>query len=145
MGWIKFNDFKTADNRESGIQMSQHLDLIGDYAGVFNALLIGASNNTEAALLRGNPWGITGPRTENWQVVNASFYNYNWGMAAAFGSCSHCWHPQTTDQGAREYTVSGIYMENVNRRIRYGEKMDIYHDLDGSLTGMGPDSWTSQY
>jgi hypothetical protein len=41
MGWIKFNDFKTADNRECGIQMSQHLDLIGDYAGIFNALLIG--------------------------------------------------------------------------------------------------------
>lgn len=66
MGWIKFNNFKTADNRESGIQMSQHLDLIGDYAGIFNALLIGASNNTEAALTYANPWGIIGPRTENW-------------------------------------------------------------------------------
>lgn len=101
MGWIKFNDFKVADNRECGIQMSQHFHLIGDYGGVFNALLIGQSNNTEEALLRGNPWGIIGPRTENWQIRGASFYNYNWGEAAALGSCSHCIHPGTTDHGGR--------------------------------------------
>jgi len=90
LGWVKFNNFKAADNRETGIQMSQTF-LIGNYSGVFgNNLVVGQSNNTEPALLRSNPTGVVGPRTENWVANGIKFYNFNWGEAACFGSCSHC-------------------------------------------------------
>jgi hypothetical protein len=39
--------------------------LIGNYSGIFGALIIGQSNNTEEALLWSAPYGVMGPRTEN--------------------------------------------------------------------------------
>lgn len=148
LGWVKFNNFKAADNRETGIQMSQTF-LIGNYSGVFgNNLVIGQSNNTEPALLRSNPTGVVGPRTENWVANGIKFYNFNWGEAACFGSCSHCWHPQSSDHGARQYDVSNMYFDDatVLRRIRYGTPFNgIYHDLDGTLTGLGAGSWATHF
>jgi hypothetical protein len=41
IGWVKFNNFKTADNKEAGIQVAETFDLIGDYAGIYGALVIG--------------------------------------------------------------------------------------------------------
>jgi hypothetical protein len=109
--------------------------------------VIGQSNNVELVLLYSNPTGVIGPRTENWQAHGISFYNFNWNEAAAFGSCSHCWHPQTSDQGARQYDVSNMYLdESVTRVFKYGTPFNgIYHDLDGSVTGLGPDSWATHF
>ena len=36
--------------------------------------------------------------------------------------------------------------ETVTKRIRYGTPFNgIYHDLDGGLTGLGPDTWATHY
>jgi hypothetical protein len=109
--------------------------------------VIGQSNNVELVLLYSNPTGVIGPRTENWQAHGISFYNFNWNEAAAFGSCSHCWHPQTSDHVARQYDVSNMYLdESVTRVFKYGTPFNgIYHDLDGSVTGLGPDSWATHF
>jgi hypothetical protein len=44
--------------------------------------------------------------------------------------------------------VSGIYIDedSVDRVIRYGTPFNgIFHDLDGSLTGLGPGSWATHF
>lgn len=105
LGWVKFNNFKVADNKEAGIQMSV-LTLNGNYSGIFNSLFVGASANADDATFMSAPYGAQGPRSEFWQVRNSSFYNYNWTSnigghcgsktpfprmpATAFGYCSHC-------------------------------------------------------
>jgi len=48
-----------------------------------------------------SPNGIITYRTENFGVVGAHFYNYNFNDAAAFGTCSHCIMLPTRDDGAR--------------------------------------------
>jgi hypothetical protein len=65
---------------------------MGNYSGIFTALVIGQTNNVDEELLFAAPKGVIGPRTENWQANNISFYNFNWTDTAAFGSCSHCFH-----------------------------------------------------
>jgi len=48
VGAVKFNRFKVADNREAGIQFEMtHEFYGGEYAGVFDSLVIGRTNNTE--------------------------------------------------------------------------------------------------
>lgn len=94
----------------------------------------------------GSPHGIIGPRTENFVVKGVKFYNWDWSDAAALGSCSHCFHPASTDQGARTVTYSDLFFDpdTVPRRIRYGEPWNaIFFDKDGTLTGLGANTWAT--
>jgi len=82
------------------------------------------------------------------QVHNVNFYNFDFNEAAALGSCSHCFHPAATDSGARTVTFSGLYFDDatVPRRIRYQyPDRAIYYDLDGTLTGLGAQTWATPY
>ena len=95
-----------------------------------------------------NPHGVVAPRKENFVIKNARFFNFNWKEAAALGSCSHCFHPAATDSGSRTTKVTGLQFDDatVPRRIRYGFPFRaIFHDLDGSLTGKGPNSWATAF
>ena len=92
VGDVRFNNFKTADNLMAGIEMSVTDQAGEDAAGAYNPLLIGRSNNSEDLLMRNNPRGIVTPRTDDCVVRNAKFFNFDWKEAAAFSSCSHCWH-----------------------------------------------------
>jgi hypothetical protein len=114
-------------------------------AGVYGGLVVGKTSNTEAVLDGSSPHGIITPRTENFTVEGTFFYNFDWNEAAAFGTCSHCFHPASTDSGARTLTTSGLYIDDtVLRRIKYQyPQRAIFHDLDGTLTGQGEDSWAS--
>jgi len=79
-------------------------------------------------------------------VRGAKFFNYDWKTAAAFSSCSHCWHDQATDSGARTIKMSGLEFTNVVRRIHWDTPFKgIYYDEDGSLTDQGPKSWATPY
>jgi len=126
LGWVKFNNFKVADNKEAGIEMSV-LTLNGNYAGIFGALFIGASANADSETLESAPYGAMGPRSEFWQVRDSSFYSYDFNVsvgrgmigadlpyfpASAFGFCSHCTHHNTRTSGAHLYKVSGIYIHS---------------------------------
>lgn len=73
-----------------------------------------------------------------------TFYNYDFNGAAALGDCSHCFHPAATDSGARTYTVSDLKFVNSPKRIKYQFPFKgIYHDLDGTLTGLGPNTYAT--
>lgn len=86
------------------------------------------------------------PQREFFLVKNVRFYNFNWNSAAAIGTCSHCVQPE--DLGARTSHVSNLWFdkETVTKKIKWNfPGYAILHDLDGSLTGKGPDSWASPY
>jgi hypothetical protein len=69
---------------------------------------------------------------------------------AALGSCSHCFHPASTDSGGRTTIFSGLTFDDttVTRRIRYQPPYrEIFYDSDGTLTSVGgatpkAGSWT---
>jgi len=75
------------------------------------------------------------------------FYNFDVADKAALGSCSHCFAAPSTDSGARTVTFSNLYFDSsVKVKIRYQEPWrEIFYDLDGSLTGLGPNTWTTPY
>jgi hypothetical protein len=147
MGDVHFNNFKTADNLLAGIEFSLTAEYGDDYAQINGALVVGRSSNTEELLDLSSPHGIITPRTENFQVKNVKFYNFNWNDAAALGSCSHCFHPASTDSGARTVTFSGLEFDtSVTKKIKYQYPFKaIYYDLDGSLTGKGAKTWATHY
>ena len=92
--------------------------------------------------------GIIGPRTENFQIHNVKFYNFDVADKGAIGTCSHCFSAPSTDSGARTLTVSNLYFDpaSVTAKIRYQEPFrEIIYDIDGSLTGLGPNSWATPY
>ena len=112
------------------------------------ALVIGHSDNAEELTAEFPSRGIIGPRTEGWQIHNVKFYNFNIADKGAIGTCSHCFSAPSTDSGARTLTVKGLYFDpkSVTAKIRYQEPYrEIIKDLDGSLTGKGPNTWATPY
>jgi len=95
--------------------------MIDGYAKVVNSLHIGKSAFGESDIGLSSPHGIIGPRSEGFTIEGAKFFNYNFNEAAALGDCSHCFHPASTDSGARTVTVSGLYFDptTVPKRIKY--------------------------
>ena len=91
---------------------------LDDYTKVVGGLVVGRSANTEST---GDTTfrGIIGPRSEWLRIEGTSFYNMNFGSAAALGDCSHCFHGASTDSGARTYTTKRLEFTDVPRRIRY--------------------------
>ena len=73
-------------------------------AQINDCLINGRSNNSDEFYDSSETRGVITARTENFLVQNNRFFNFNWEGAAAFGTCSHCFHPAATDSGAR--TVS---------------------------------------
>ena len=121
--------------------------MVDGYAMVNGALIIGRSNNADDMTNNASSHGIIGPRTENFQVHNVKFYNFDISGKAALGTCSHCFSAPSTDSGGRTLTVSGLYFDpSVKVKIRYQEPWrEIIYDIDGSLTGLGPNSYATSY
>jgi hypothetical protein len=73
------------------------------------------------------------------------FHNYNFNNAAALRDCPHCTFHTETDSGARTARTKGLRFYNVDRRIRYNYPFrGIFWDLDGSLTGLGPNTYATR-
>lgn len=147
IGDVRFNNFKVADNRLAGIEISE-CDWHGENTTrIDNALIIGRTNNTELILEESQPFGIIGPRTDNLRIDNCRFFNWDWKETAALSTCSHCWHDQETDSGARTVRFSNMSFDaSVKRRINYGYPYKaIFLDEDGSVTDKGPQSWATPY
>lgn len=147
IGDIRMNNFKTSDNILAGIEVSLSDAVADNMAQIKKAVVVGRSANTEPVLDAASPHGIITPRTENFTISEARFYNYDWNTAAALGSCSHCFHDGATDSGARTVSFSGLYFdETVKRRIKYQFPFHaIYFDKDGTLTGKGPNTWATPH
>lgn len=147
VGDVRFHGFKVADNKLAGIEFSLTDDHGDNTTRIDNALIIGRTNNSELALEISEPYGIIGPRTENFRVDNVRFYNFDWNNASALSSCSHCFHPAATDSGARTIRFSKLKFDSSVKRLanyQYPWKV-MFLDEDGSLTGKGPGSWASPY
>lgn len=116
-----------------------------DKVMVANSLLIGASANSEPMTLEASPAGVICPRTEYFTIKNVKFHNYNFAGAHAIGDCSHCDSCTETDSGARTVKTQQLKFVNVDRRISYNTPFrGIYYDLDGTLTGIGPNTWATR-
>ena len=147
VGDVRFVNFKVADNGIAGIEVSSTRDTMDGTAQINGALVVGHSANADPETLSVSSRGIITPRYENFQVKNVNFYNFDNGVQAALGSCSHCFHPASTDSGARTVKFSGLYFDTtVTRRIIYQYPYkDIFYDLDGTLTGLGAGTWATPY
>jgi hypothetical protein len=142
---VRFHNFKVADNILAGIEFSV-TDMHGDNTTrIDGAVFIGRTNNTEEILDHASPYGMIGPRTENFRIDNSRFYNFNWNTAAALSSCSHCFHDNSADSGARTVRAKNLYFDSsVNRTFNFQYPYrSIYLDEDGSITGKGAFSWAT--
>jgi len=145
VGAVQFHNFKTADNILAGIEFSLTEDVADGHAKIVGGVIIGKTSNTEALLDAAMPHGIITPRTENFRIEGTTFHKFDWNNAAAFGTCSHCFHDAATDSGARQVTTTGlVFASTVTKKIRYQLPWRaIFHDEDGSLTGQGVNSWAT--
>lgn len=113
---------------------------------VENSLIVGNSgyNDDDDGIKNKTVWGFIGPRYEFFELRDTMFYNFNFQNSAAIGTCSHCFHPATTDSGSRTITTSNLTFVDTPKRILYQEPWrEIIFDRDGSLTGMGANSWAT--
>ena len=63
------------------------------------------------------------------------------------GTCSHCWHDNNTDSGARTITVWDLFFDStVQLYVKWTTPWrTIFHDMTGSLTKKGPDTYLAPY
>jgi len=119
-GAVQFRNFKVADNLLAGIEFEfAHEFYGGEYGGVYDALIIGKTENSEPLLENASPHGIIGPRSNGFTIKGVVFHDMDFNNAAALGTCSHCFHPAATDSGARTVRISRLEYVNTPRRIRY--------------------------
>ena len=150
LGAVEFHGFKVADNLLAGIEMSLADPQVKDkdIMLVQDSLIVGTTPNSEDILTNGGGTrGIIGPRSDNFTIKNAKFFNLSHGKSGAIGDCSHCFHPASTDSGARTYFTSGLTFDSTApKKIWYQyPNRGIIQDLDGSLTGKGANSWAVAY
>jgi hypothetical protein len=151
-GAVIFKNLKCADNGIAGMEFSLTEDIADGYAKISGGLVVGDTGTTPevSATLRNltRVTGVITPRTENFTVEGVTFFNYDWGTSSALKDCSHCWHPASTDSGARTVKTANLTFDaaTVPKRIQYEiPKRGIWLDLDGSLTGLGPNTWPTKY
>lgn len=68
VGDVRFHNFKVADHLLAGIEFSLTDDYGDNTTMIDNALIIGKTNNTDSKLEGASPFGIIGPRTENFRI-----------------------------------------------------------------------------
>jgi len=143
-GAVTFNNFKVADNGIAGVEFAEIEDVVDGYAKLENSVIVGNTglNDADGVLAGSSVKGFIGPKTEFFGMTNVAFHNFDFGSSGALSTCSHCFHHASSRSGGLTYTTSGLSFTNCNKRIWYQEPFrEIIHDLDGSLTGLGADSW----
>jgi len=84
---VKLIDLRLADNLKAGIEIS-FLEAGSGNAGVHNSTIVLRSGNHEGG--GDDARGIITAKTEGFEDKNVSFYNFDYGGSAAFGTCTHC-------------------------------------------------------
>ncbi|TNV88229.1 hypothetical protein FGO68_gene13028 [Halteria grandinella] len=146
-GDVRLENFKVADNILVGIEFESVTSSWDGQAQVNGAVVVGMSENADDTTIASNLRGIQGPRSENFQIHNVRFYGFTSENHTALSSCSHCEIICSTDSGARTTKLSKIYFDPANKvKIQFNyPRRDIFFDMDGSLTGLGPNSWLTAY
>jgi len=144
-GAVTFKDFRVADNGIAGMEFAEMEDVVEGYAKIEGGMAIGNTglNDADGKLASSTVHGFIGPKTEYFSMSGTSFYNFDFGGSGALGTCSHCFHGDASAAGSMTYTVSNLHFgENVPKRILWCDPWrEIIHDLDGSLTGLGVESY----
>jgi len=114
---IRFIDFKVADNKLAGMEISETAIYRTKIPQIQGGLCVGRSKNADPEADLISPRGVITSRTENFHITGTKFYSYPKG--AAIGSCSHCTNVLTSDSGARQCNTSGLYFDDatVPKRI----------------------------
>ena len=86
------------------------------------------------------------PQSDLFFVTGCRFYNFNDGNAA-LSECFRCGSCVILDSGTRETRFSDIHMDDtVTKVISWGNhNKGYFKDLDGTLTGRGPNSFVTSY
>ena len=140
MGLISFRNVTMASNKQFGFEMERIVDGENDENNILGGIIVGSSQ-----LLGGyTTAGMVGPQSSKWLVSGVHFYHFTDGYAG-ISTCSHCETPEG-DSGAREYRFEKLYWHNVTKRVNWlVPKKGILHDLDGTLTELGPDSYVTPF
>jgi hypothetical protein len=81
---------------------------------------------------------------EYWLADGLTVVNY--GNVGALAGCNDCESDQFMRQGGYTYRWKNLVFENTNVRTKWVAPFkDIFQDLDGSLTGVGPNSTVLPY
>ena len=146
VGAAIFRNIKAADNKLAGFEMNKVVSVRDNMQWLEDSVMVGRTPGFAESL--GSPHGVITPQTDGWKAKNVRFYNYDFNSAAALGSCSHCFKEPATDSDSRHVDFEELMFDDatVPRRIRYQFPFKgIYHDLDGTLTGLGPNTWATSY
>jgi hypothetical protein len=149
LGDVRFINSKLADNLVGGVEISEpNYSPLYNSTRVLNALIVGISANPTPPMRDFNYFntrGVITGRAEGLLVEDVRFYNFNARMAA-FGSCSHCWHPAARDSGGRTTKFSKLSFNNVTVRIAFiVPRNDIFQDLDGTFTDLPGGGWITPF
>lgn len=107
---------------------------------IVNLLAVGSIDPERAV----NKRAIFAPQNEFFYVGSATIVNY--GDAGALAGCAKCDSSEDTKQGAYTFRFEGLRFVNTERRIKWtGWKKQIFHDLDGTLTGIEAGTVTPYY
>ena len=99
LGAVVFKNIKAADNKLAGFELNKVVSVRDKMAWLENSVMVGQTTNNSGGL--GSPHGVITPQRDGWAVKDVRFYNYNFGNAAAIGSCSHCFKKPATDRDVR--------------------------------------------
>ena len=134
IGDVRFIDFKVADNKVAGIELTYtHYTKWYETTKVVDALIIGNSGNTENACA--GTIGLHTPQTDGLFVDGAKFYNFDDTMSP-LGDLSHSFKTPTRDLGARLTKLQRLEFGNSHKKINWGyPPTGFFEILDSSLTG----------
>ncbi len=78
-GAVVFKNFRIADSAIAGIEFSMIEDVVNGYAMVQGGTVVGNTqlNDVDQTIANSTVWGFIGPRTENMQVHNLKFFNFD--------------------------------------------------------------------
>ena len=68
VGDVRFNNFKIADSRETGIEFSLTGEYGDGHAQVNGAVIVGKTNNYDEIMDEADPWGLITPRSDRFLV-----------------------------------------------------------------------------
>eukprot|EP00340_Litonotus_pictus_P012293 CAMPEP_0170537490 /NCGR_PEP_ID=MMETSP0209-20121228/102744_1 /TAXON_ID=665100 ORGANISM="Litonotus pictus, Strain P1" /NCGR_SAMPLE_ID=MMETSP0209 /ASSEMBLY_ACC=CAM_ASM_000301 /LENGTH=2876 /DNA_ID=CAMNT_0010838997 /DNA_START=139 /DNA_END=8769 /DNA_ORIENTATION=- len=156
IGDLEFRNFKGVQNLETNLEVSRVLPYkrtpapednqnYPNFPRIIDAVSVGKTNNP--AVDHNTPWGIVGPRVDNFLIEGARFYQLDdCPTCGAINTCSRCEvSDAATDSGARTMWTNYLRFEDsiVNRLYQAVPKRQIIGDLDGSFVGNPPSERTS--
>ena len=141
-GDVRWNNFKTVDNKFSGLEMT-HTEFSKPWesVGIYNALVVGYSNDNASisghAADNGGSVGIITSQTDGMMVDGVKFVNIG-SNQYPFGTESHSQNGCARDFGGREHRIKNITWMDAepNKKVKWVvPARDWYKLEDTSYTG----------